>query len=96
MRLSKYGFYGAVDSRNCVMKPANVVVDGGVYGFLTTANPRAYFYVEFKTVRAPFELLFKWVDTEGKPRRSHRGTPNRASSTTTVSGHRWRLTITNP
>ncbi|MEM2973525.1 MAG: hypothetical protein QXS50_05175 [Candidatus Caldarchaeum sp.] len=64
--VAKYGFYGAVDSRNLVMNPANVVVDGEVYGFFTTANPRAYFHVEFKTIRAPFELLFKWVDPDGK------------------------------
>lgn len=64
--LSSYGFYGAVDSNNRVINPATVVVDDEVFGFYTTANPRAYFYIEVKSIKAPFELLLKWVDPEGR------------------------------
>ncbi|MCS7138149.1 MAG: hypothetical protein NZ941_07260 [Candidatus Caldarchaeum sp.] len=64
--ISYYGFYGSVDSNNRVINPATVVVEDQVFGFYTTANPRAYFYVEFKTIKAPYELLLKWIGPDGQ------------------------------
>ncbi len=65
-KISYFGFYGGVDSNNRVINPATIMVDGEPVGFYTTANPRAYFYVEFETIQSPYELTLKWVDPDGK------------------------------
>lgn len=65
-RISRFGFYGGVDSNNRVINPATIMVDDEAVGFYTTANPRAYFYVEFETIQSPYELTLKWVDPDGK------------------------------
>lgn len=63
--IKEYGFYGAVDDQSNFINPATVVVEDTPVGFFTTANPRAYLYIKFETIKAPFEIIFEWVDPEG-------------------------------
>lgn len=66
VQISSYGFYGGLDANNRVVNSATVIWDDEPLGFFTTANPKVYFYIEFKTLKAPFELMLKWVDPNGK------------------------------